>query len=122
MELNIAANRRAGSEQSRRRRAPRMLLLVVELIAVAGLLLAAGQLWQVRQTLHEDLRVAQEVEAAMRSAEAISGADELTAGEHAIEADSGSYVSGPPWQAGPMSGEVHRLPALWLLVGSADES
>lgn len=122
MEMNIVANSTSGSEQGRRRRVLRMLLLVVELLAVAGLLLAAGHLWQVRQTLNEDLRVAQEVEAAIRSAETISGAGELAAGEHAIEADSGSYVSGAPWQTWPLSREVHRLPALWLLVGSADES
>ncbi len=122
MELNIVANQSTGSEQGRRRRVPRTLLLLVELLAVAGLLLAAGHLWQVRQGLHEDLRVAQEVEAAIQSAAAIPGAGEQPAGERAIDADSGPYVSGASWQASPMNREIHRLPVLWLLAGADDGS
>lgn len=124
MELNIVANRSTGSEQGRRRRAPKTLLLVVELLAVAGLLLAAGQLWQVRQTLHEDLRMAQKVEAAIRSGETIPGAGERSTGQSgsAIDAGSGPYVSGARWQASPVSPDVHRLPALWLLRAADDGS
>lgn len=44
----------------------RASLLIVELAAVIGLLIGAYQLWQVRQSLADDLATAQEVEAIIR--------------------------------------------------------
>lgn len=113
MEFNIAANRTTESEQAGRRQVGKVLLLLVELLAVAGLLLAAVHLWQVRQTLHEDLKVAQEVEAVIQS----GGAIPAVAGEGSRTLNAGSG-SGAPWQTAPTSEGSSMLQELWFLVGA----
>lgn len=50
------------------------LLLIVEIIAVAGLLLAALEMWQVQQTLLQDLSAAKEVQAIIRDGEGSTAA------------------------------------------------
>lgn len=64
----------------------RPLLLLVELAAVIGLLIGAYQLWQVRQSLADDLATAQEVQAIIREGEAATtGAPSTAAGSTASD-------------------------------------
>lgn len=69
MELNLAAQHTPRGARERRWRVPKMLLLVVEVVSVAGLLAATLHLWQVREVLRQDLIVAQEMKIAIRSGE-----------------------------------------------------
>ena len=52
-----------------RRRAAKLVLLIVEIAALVGLFAGALQLWHAQQALQRDLVVAQEVEAALDAAE-----------------------------------------------------
>lgn len=59
----------------------RALLLMIELTAVAGLLIGAYQLWQVRQSLADDLATAQEVQSIIRERDVTNaGAPSMAAG------------------------------------------
>lgn len=116
MELNIERQRTARGAQTRRGRVQNLLLLLIEVLAVAGLLLAAVHLWQVRQALQEDLIVAEEVKAIIESGEAIPGVTEqaVDEAEKVIEASGPTDTSNAPWPAAKVRAQGQDLPALWL--------
>lgn len=85
------ASRSDGLEhKSQWRRRIRRILLVVEIAAVAGLLLSAGWLWQLRQQLQGELEVAQQIEAALEAQSEVQ-AGEQQQGES--ESSGGSLIS-----------------------------
>lgn len=83
------------------------MLLIIELAAVIGLLIAAFHLWQVRQSLAEDLQAAQEVESLLTDGdETMSG----EAGASGKDAANGSATDSAPPQPPSSPKTIDGLP------------
>ena len=88
MILNNKARNREWAPSTRAKKQSRnLLLLFIEVAAVIGLLVAAFQLWQTQQTLQQDLRTAQEIQAIIQDDAGQGGA-----AAHEREQDSAETV------------------------------
>ncbi len=83
------------------------LLVVVEVVAVIGLLLVAFQFWQMQQTLHEDLNAAQEIQAVMQ--EDRTDAPDAAMTDERLPQPSGDHLEDVP--PGRGEGRQPELPA-----------
>ena len=84
---NKARNREWAPSTRAKKQSRNLLLLFIEVAAVIGLLVAAFQLWQTQQTLQQDLRTAQEIQAIIQDDAGQSGA-----AAHEREQDSAGAI------------------------------
>ncbi|HZD11207.1 MAG TPA: hypothetical protein VE553_07680 [Candidatus Binatia bacterium] len=116
-----ATHRRSHQSQLNYRKAKKALLLLVEILAVIGLLAGAAQLWQVRQQLQDDLTLAKKLQAAVEGSEQPAGWE----GQEALPTDAEAAVDrgAPALDRGAQGdrGESATWTPLWSITPKGGE-